>query len=154
MTPLERGQLGVMRLAATISALVLGTAAAVALSVVRTRVPLPPLGLLLSPLLLLFAYTILIAPARRYRAWGYRLADDELRVAYGVWTRVETHVPLARVQHVDVSQGPIERAFGVCRLILHTAGTANSVVVLPGLARAAAEGIRDEVRARIRQDEA
>ena len=153
MTPLERGHLGAARLRAAISALVLTAIAAAIVAGVRTRIPAVPPGLLLAPLLPLFAYTILVAPARRYRAWGYRLADDELRVAYGVWTRVETHVPLARVQHVDISQGPIERMFGVCRLILHTAGTANSVVVLPGLSRSNAEAIRDEVRSRIREEE-
>lgn len=142
-----------MRLHALLSASILGAIAAGIAMAVRSRVPTPPLALLLSPLLPLFGYTVLIAPARRFRAWGYRVADDELRVASGLWTRVETHVPLARVQHVDVSQGPIERACRVCRLILHTAGTANSVVVLPGLARGTAEAIRDEVRARIRREE-
>jgi uncharacterized protein len=79
---------------------------------------------------------------------------EELHIAQGVWTRIETVVPLARVQHIDVSQGPIERGFGVCRLVLHTAGTMNSRVVLPGLARATAERMRDEIRARIRTGEA
>lgn len=153
MTPLERGHLNAARLRAAISALVLAGLAAAIVAGVRTRIPTLLPGLLLAPLLPLFAYTILVAPARRHRAWGYRLADDELRVAHGVWTRVETHVPLARVQHVDVSQGPIERAFRVCRLILHTAGTANSVVVLPGLSRTTAETIRDEVRSRVREED-
>jgi membrane protein YdbS with pleckstrin-like domain len=61
-------------------------------------------------------------------------------------------VPLRRVQHLDVAQGPLERAFGVTRLVLHTAGTMNSQIVLPGLTRATAEGIRDEIRAHIRQE--
>jgi uncharacterized protein len=60
-------------------------------------------------------------------------------------------VPLERVQHIDISQGPLERGFGVCRLLVHTAGTMHSRVVLPGLARATAERMRDEIRARIRQ---
>lgn len=142
-----------MRLHALAFAAILGAVAAGIAIAVRSRIPTPPLALLLSPLLPLFGYTVLIAPARRFRAWGYGLVGDELRVASGLWTRTETHVPLARVQHVDVSQGPVERAFRVCRLILHTAGTANSVVVLPGLARGTAEAIRDQVRARIRLEE-
>lgn len=153
MTPLERGQLGVMRFGAVLRALLLlglGTAAEMAL---RARFDMPG-GLILGPLVLLALYLVLVAPGRRYRAWGYQLSPEELHVAHGVWTRVETHVPLARVQHVDVSQGPVERAFGVCRLILHTAGTMNSRVVLPGLTRAGAEAIRDDVRARIREPEA
>lgn len=154
MTPLERGQLGVMRLQAVISAVMLSLAAGAAALALQSRFPAQPIGLFFSSLLLLFGYTILVAPLRRYRAWGYQLADEELRVMHGVWTRVETHVPLARVQHVDVSQGPIERAFGVCRLLLNTAGTINATVTLPGLSRATAEAIRDEARARIRAEDA
>ncbi|GAA3718661.1 hypothetical protein GCM10022268_28690 [Sphingomonas cynarae] len=61
-------------------------------------------------------------------------------------------VPLSRVQHIDVSQGPVERAFGVARLILHTAGTSHAVVVLPGLSRVKAEELRDSIRVRIRPE--
>jgi membrane protein YdbS with pleckstrin-like domain len=98
----------------------------------------------------LLVYPMFIAPPRHYRALGYLLDADELWIVRGTWTRTITTVPLDRVQHIDVSQGPLERAFAVSRLVLHTAGTLNSLVVLPGLTRATAEGIRDEIRARIR----
>ena len=151
MIPLERGQLWVMRIhALAVGALALA-AGLLGEAIVRDNVDLPP-GIVTIPLLVLLLYPILVAPGRRYRAWGYAMDADELRIARGVWTRIETIVPLARVQHVDVSQGPIERTFGVCRLVLHTAGTMHSRVVLPGLARATAEALRDEVRGRIVQD--
>ena len=151
MIPLERGQLWVMRIhALTIGALALA-AGLLGEAILRDNVDLPP-GIVTIPLLVLLLYPVLVAPGRRYRAWGYAMDADELRIARGVWTRIETIVPLARVQHVDVSQGPIERTFGVCRLVLHTAGTMHSRVVLPGLARATAEALRDEVRGRIVQD--
>ena len=151
MIPLERGQLWVMRIhALAIGALALA-AGLLGEAILRDNVDLPP-GIVTIPLLVLLLYPVLVAPGRRYRAWGYAMDADELRIARGVWTRIETIVPLARVQHVDVSQGPIERTFGVCRLVLHTAGTMHSRVVLPGLARASAEALRDEVRGRIVQD--
>ena len=151
MIPLERGQLWVMRIhALAVGALALA-AGLLGEAIVRDNVDLPP-GIVTIPLLVLLLYPVLVAPGRRYRAWGYAMDADELRIARGVWTRIETIVPLARVQHVDVSQGPIERTFGVCRLVLHTAGTMHSRVVLPGLARASAEALRDEVRGRIVQD--
>ncbi len=61
-------------------------------------------------------------------------------------------MPFGRVQHIDVAQGPIERQFGVARLILHTAGTRSSAVGLPGLDTGEAGRIRDVIRSRIRQD--
>ena len=151
MIPLERGQLWVMRIhALAVGALALA-AGLLGEAILRDNVDLPP-GIVTIPLLVLLLYPVLVAPGRRYRAWGYAMDADELRIARGVWTRIETIVPLARVQHVDVSQGPIERTFGVCRLVLHTAGTMHSRVLLPGLARATAEALRDEVRGRIVQD--
>lgn len=149
MTRLEAGQLWVMRihalgagLVALIPAFILGAFLGDELGTQRL---LPPLivGLLLL-------YPVLIGPGRRYAAWGYDEAADALEVAHGVWTQVGTVVPYGRVQHIDVSQGPIERAFGVARLVLHTAGTAHSEVVLPGLSRDRAEAMRDRIRGHIR----
>jgi membrane protein YdbS with pleckstrin-like domain len=97
-------------------------------------------------------WSLIITPHRRWAAWGWTLCPDELHVAHGVWTQIHTVVPLARVQHIDVAQGPVERMFGVARLILHTAGTAHAVVVLPGLTRATAESLRDAIRDHVRAE--
>jgi membrane protein YdbS with pleckstrin-like domain len=56
------------------------------------------------------------------------------------------------VQHIDIAQGPIERMCEVWQLVLNTAGTLNSQVRLPGLSRATAEALRDEIRLHVRAD--
>ena len=43
------------------------------------------------------------------------------------------HVPRSRVQHTDVSQGPVERRFGLGTLVIYTAGTDYARVDLAGL---------------------
>ena len=91
-------------------------------------------------------YGLLVSPAKRWRALGWAATAHELHSARGVWTRVHTIVPFARVQHLDVAQGPVERLAGVARLIVHTAGTAHSVVVVPGLSRPEADALRDRIR--------
>lgn len=126
-------------------------AASVGAAILQEQLGVSPAYVLL-PFLLLIIYPALVSPVRSYRAWSYRMDADELRLAHGVLTHVETLVPLKRVQHLDISQGPLERSFGVCRLVLHTAGTAHSQVVLPGLSRATAEAMRDEIRTHIRQE--
>ncbi len=152
MRQVERGQLWVMRMHALIAGLILLIPAIIAAFVLMQNTRLP--GWIIPALVLVAAaYAVLIAPVRRYRALRYALDAEELHIARGVWTQVETLVPLVRVQHIDVSQGPIERAFKVSRLVLHTAGTLNSLVVLPGLSREGAEAMRDEIRARIKQTE-
>jgi membrane protein YdbS with pleckstrin-like domain len=140
-----------MRIRALAVALLLLAGAAIAEAALRGETALPR-GVILLPALLACVYLVLLAPPRRFRAWGYSIDPEELHVRHGVWTQVQSAVPLSRIQHIDISQGPLERAFAVCRLIVHTAGTLHSQVTLPGLARGNAERMRDEIRARIRQE--
>lgn len=153
LTLLDRGQLQVMRLrgvAVAVPALIVACAVDY-LALPHLREELmgwPPMGLV--PLLALLAgLWLVLGTARRWRHWGYAFTGTELHVAHGWLTRVHTIVPVLRVQHIDVTQGPLERIFGVSQLVLHTAGTENSVVALPGIARATAEEMRDAIRARI-----
>lgn len=95
---------------------------------------------------------ILLLPSRRFARWGYQLDAERLRVVRGYWFHVDTIVPFVRVQHIDVSQGPVERLCGVSTLTVHTAGTHNSVVDLPGLEPDRAAAMRDAIRDRIRSD--
>ena len=106
----------------------------------------------LGGLLLLMALYIGLWPRWRYRAWGYALHDDELVLEHGVITNVRTVVPLRRIQHLDVSQDLFEREFDLGRLVIHTAGTRSSNVVIPGLPLSTAEQIRDEVKQYILDD--
>ncbi len=109
-------------------------------------------GVMLAALACLAAFTVIFLPQRRYRRWGYQLTADQLRVVRGYWFHVDTIVPFVRVQHIDVSQGPVERLCGVATLTVHTAGTHNSVVELPGLPPQDADAMRDAIRAHIRSD--
>ena len=91
-------------------------------------------------------------PGRRWLRWGYDDSGEQLRVARGWMFRTDTIVPFKRIQHIDVGQGPLERMFGLASLTVHTAGTHNSIVTLPGLTRADAEALRDSMRLHIRRE--
>ncbi|HEU0044231.1 PH domain-containing protein [Sphingomonas sp.] len=151
LTRLEPGQRTVMHIAALLPALLLA-AGGLALGIaVEQRLDWPAWPVLVfAGAVALWA--LIGAPRRRWAAWGWALKPDELHVAHGVWTQVHTVVPLARVQHLDIAQGPIERAFGVARLVLHTAGTSHAIVVLPGISRPTAEALRDTIRAHVRAE--
>lgn len=104
-------------------------------------------------LVLALAITIcVVLPRLRYRHWRYKLREQELFLERGIFNRVRTVVPLRRIQHLDVSQDVIEREFGLGKLIVHTAGSRSSDVVLPGLAIDDANGLRDTVKDYILED--
>ncbi len=151
MTPLHPGQLGVLRVRTALASLV-PLFAAVTLDLEALRRTMMPPGLVPAAVAALALLAILVLSKRRYRAWGYDESEDELHIAHGLLVRVRTIVPFARVQHIDLAQGPVERRFGVATLILHTAGTRGAAVPLPGLAQEEAERMRDRIRAKIRQE--
>src|SRR5688572_6554277 len=111
-----------------------------------------PHGAALVPVLLAAAYLLVRLPLRRYQARGYQLGADRLRVVRGLLFRSDTVVPFGRVQHIDVHQGPLERGYGLATLVLHTAGTHNSSVTLPGLSHADAAAMREEIRAHVKRE--
>ncbi|MBU1540062.1 MAG: PH domain-containing protein [Alphaproteobacteria bacterium] len=145
---LERGYLTVLRIRSAIGWLIVSALAAAADGVLSWRIGVPP-GLLGGAVVLLGLLSTVFFVPRRWRRWGYAFTGSELHLARGWLFRVHTIVPVSRVQHIDVSQGPIERSAGVAVLSLHTAGTENSLVVLPGISRQRAEDIRDAIRGRI-----
>lgn len=81
-------------------------------------------------------------PAIAYRFTSYLVDDAGLEIARGVYWRTITNVPRSRIQHTDVSQGPLERKHGLGTLVVYTAGTQHSEVKLPGLEFATAQRIR------------
>lgn len=82
-------------------------------------------------------------PARAYRHSFYRVDDQGIEIRAGVYWRVVINVPRSRVQHIDVSQGPVERRFGLGKLVIYTAGTDHAKVELEGLEHGRALRIRD-----------
>jgi uncharacterized protein len=108
-------------------------------------------GTLGAGLLLVPAWALLMAwlawhlyrwPAIAYRFASYRVDADGLEILRGVYWRTITNVPRSRVQHTDVSQGPLERRHGLGTLVVYTAGSEHSEVKLPGLDFAVARRIR------------
>jgi uncharacterized protein len=93
-----------------------------------------------------------VFPARIYRRLRYRLTDRLLQILRGWLFHTDTVVPLVRVQHLDVVRGPLDKMLGTASLIVHTAGTHNSIVTLPGLAPDRAAEMRDFIREKVRSD--
>ncbi len=109
-------------------------------------------GAFLVPVVFVFALLVLLVPLKRFNARGYDMSEDRLRVVAGLLFRKDTVVPFSRVQHIDVEQGPLERAFGIARLVLHTAGTHNASVTLPGLRHETATEMREAIRAHVKRE--
>lgn len=93
-----------------------------------------------------------IWPALRYRYTAFRVGPRGLVIRRGVLWRSVATVPRSRIQHTDVSQGPLQRPFGLSTLTVHTAGTQFAAVPLSGLAKEVAEAIRDNLIGSVEDD--
>ena len=90
---------------------------------------------------LITVITMVILP-RQARAIGYMLRSDDIVFRKGIlWQRMIA-VPYGRMQLVDITQGPVDRGFGISQLKMVTAA-ATTGVQIPGLSQGAAEALRD-----------
>lgn len=94
-------------------------------------------------LLLLGAWLVWLVP-RQVRAIGWCLTQEELLIRKGIMFRSLVVVPYGRLQYCDVNAGPLDRAFGIAKVELHTA-SADSDAVLPGLPTSEAARLRDRL---------
>jgi uncharacterized protein len=83
---------------------------------------------------------------RRVGSWGYAEHEDDLIVRRGLLVRRLSIIPYGRMQFVDVTSGPFERAFGLSTLRMHTAAAATDARI-PGLTGAEATRLRDQLTA-------
>ncbi len=109
-------------------------------SVLRLLIPFSILAVIVGLVVLAWRW-----PELEHRYTAYRVDDDGLEIQKGVLWRNVINVPRSRIQHTDVSQGPVERNFELSTLHVFTAGTEHSEVTLAGLARERALRIRDHL---------
>jgi membrane protein YdbS with pleckstrin-like domain len=84
-------------------------------------------------------------PELAFRHTSYKIDALGIEIRRGVIWRIVINIPRSRVQHIDVSQGPIERRFGLGTLTIYTAGTAHAMVALQGLAHPTALAVRNHL---------
>jgi membrane protein YdbS with pleckstrin-like domain len=99
------------------------------------------LSLLTLVLSLVFMWT-----GARYKRLRYLVHEGGLRIRRGVFWRKTIWIPISRVQHTDVSQGPVQRKFELAALTIHTAGTAGASISLSGLEHGIATRLCDHLR--------
>jgi membrane protein YdbS with pleckstrin-like domain len=108
--------------------------------------PLPP-GALPGALALLVVALVWLVPPVAFDRWRYELADATLELHRGVVVHTHTAIPYFRVQHIDITRSPIERALGLSQLVVRTAA-ASTDATIPGVAVADADELRRVILAR------
>jgi membrane protein YdbS with pleckstrin-like domain len=86
----------------------------------------PWLGMVLLPVAVFWAIApdlvTYVALHLRYETTWYVITDRSLRIRRGIWVIHETTITFENVQNVRVTQGPMQRLFGISTLVVDTAG--------------------------------
>lgn len=106
-----------------------------------------PSALLPAALVVLGTVFTLLWPPAHYESWGFQMRAADLLVRRGVLWRTTSVIPYARIQHVDVRHGPLERMLGLSSLVVFTAGIRGAELTVPGIPAAEADTLRDRLAA-------
>ena len=122
----------------------------------------PLLALSLVPLLVLQLVFLLLIPLfvlllaaiisrliiRKSRIKGIALREHDIAYRSGLYWRKTVMLAFNRVQHVEVSSGPLQRRFDLASLKFFTAGGSSVDLKVDGLRRERAEQIRAYIMAK------
>lgn len=95
-------------------------------------------------LLLVLVYKLIgifLYPLIEYRQWGYYITEDKVDIRHGIFFVTNTVVPIIRIQHITISQGPINRKLGLYGVELSLASDDFKI-----------EGLRKEVAGEIAEN--
>jgi hypothetical protein len=135
------------RLIGLIIFLVLGIAASIVVTVVDELSPAALWVYLISGgIVLLNLLGLLILPGIEYRQWKYLITDEKVEIVHGIFFVTTSIVPIVRIQHITVGQGPIYRKLGLFKV---TIALASGTFEIVGLKDERAREISETLRARL-----
>ncbi|AQS37836.1 hypothetical protein Sps_02684 [Shewanella psychrophila] len=79
---------------------------------------------------------------------AFAVCDHELLMQKGIIWFKRISLPYTRLQHISLSQGPLERKFGLHTLKCFSAGSGSAEIELPGLESRTAEKLRQHLLAK------
>ncbi|WP_111766620.1 PH domain-containing protein [Nakamurella deserti] len=130
-----------------VSAVVIGVVTVVAAAVVTLATARPWLGGVVVVIGVVSIAVRLVVVTRNWRSWGYAERDEDLYLTHGVLFRRLTAVPYGRMQVVEVTSGPLQRAYGLATVSLQTASPGTGAQI-PGLLPDEAVRLRDRLTER------
>lgn len=102
--------------------------------------------------LLSILFSVILFPKIRWERWRYEVSEHEIEVQHGLFIVKRTIIPMVRVQHVDTTQGPILKYYGLGNISISTAATTH---IIPALHMEEADRLRGRISdlARVAEDD-
>lgn len=85
-----------------------------------------------------------------YKHRGFCVRQHDIAYKTGVIFRSQTIVPLVKLQHCEIGQGPFERMFSLSHLNLFTAGGVTTEISIKGLTIDKGEQLREFILGKLK----
>jgi len=93
-------------------------------------------------------------PFIEYKQWKYVITEDKVDFSEGIFGVTRTIVPIIRIQHIKLEQGPINRLFKLTNIEIVTAGGSHKIPNLEvETAEKISEYLKDKIRVKVEADE-
>lgn len=103
------------------------------------------ISLIISLILIIIT---LVSGILTWMRFTYRIEEDELRIEYGIFVRKKRYIPFERIQSIDLTEGLLQRLFGLVKVEIETAGGGEEAEgVLSAISRQEAQLIQKYVAA-------
>lgn len=96
-------------------------------------------------------YALFVHPTLEYKQWRYRMTERYVDIVHGIFFTTHTHIPITRIQHLDISQGPLQKGLGLASIVIVTAGMSHKIQSIDW---AQAQELSNEIRDRIYKEKA
>lgn len=86
---------------------------------------------------------LVLYPPIEFRQWAYLITGDRIEIKKGIFFHSTQIIPISRIQHVMVSEGPLARHYHLASVTIHTAGGSMKI---DGLAHDTADEICENLK--------
>ena len=90
----------------------------------------PVILVLVSIVVLAVIFVVIVTPNIRWKVWSYEVREQEIELQSGLFIIKRTIIPMVRVQHVDVEQGPLLKKYELANISVYTAATVHTIPML------------------------
>jgi membrane protein YdbS with pleckstrin-like domain len=105
-------------------------------------------------IILFLLLNAIIYPKIEYKQWRYLINEDKIEFSEGIYYINTVVIPIVRVQHIMVSQGPINKRFNLADIHIYTAGGSHKI---PNIEMEKAEEIsnflKDKIKEKVMEDD-
>ena len=89
---------------------------------------------------------MIIYPMIEYKQWGYQIQEDKVDIRHGIFFVDHTIIPVIRIQHITVSQGPVNRKLGLYGVEM---ALASDKFEIPCLSKEVADEIAENLKSKL-----